>query len=102
MKSKIDITLEEDAIYDKCGRDEPSAIDRARLAALGWAKGELDPITDDGIDVYGRGATEDEIKQTIEQLKTERESIPEYSFFGDPNWQMTNAQIEILEWILKD
>ena len=101
MKDKIDISLEENAIYGEVTDDEPTPTQRAQLDALGWVKGEADPITDNGVEVYGRLATEDEVKQAIEQLKADRKKVPEYSYFGDPNWQMIDAQIEILQWVLE-
>lgn len=40
--------------------------------------------------------TQEEIERQIEGLKKQKESLPEYNFFGDNNWEMIDAQIEIL------
>ena len=44
------------------------------------------PTTDEGID------------KLIKAVKAEYEGIPEFSMFGDPNWRIRDATIEILEW----
>jgi len=31
-------------------------------------------------------------------LEEEKATCPEFSFFGDPNWKMIDAQIEIARW----
>lgn len=46
--------------------------------------------------------TNEEIKKQIEDLKKERETIPEFSAFGDANWKGIDGQVAVLEKILKD
>lgn len=43
-----------------------------------------------------------EIKKALVGLGKERDTLPEYSFFGDPNWVKIDAQIEALEWALEE
>lgn len=38
----------------------------------------------------------DQIKKEIENLKRQKEQLPEKSIFGDPNWKIIDAQIFIL------
>lgn len=37
------------------------------------------------------------VANQIAGLQRQREKLPEYSMFGDPNWQGIDAQIEILK-----
>lgn len=94
MKDKIDLSLEEDALYEEAG-DEPDSITRAKLDAIGFLRGETDCITDEEIEPP---KTDEDIDRLIAILRKERGEIAEYSLFGDPNWQMIDAQIEICEW----
>lgn len=41
--------------------------------------------------------SKEEIQKQIDGLKRDKEKLPEYSKFGDPNWQMIDAQLSILE-----
>ena len=41
--------------------------------------------------------TPEEIARQIAGLKKEKETLPEFSFFGDSNWKKTDAVIEVLE-----
>lgn len=41
--------------------------------------------------------TQAEIDFQIAGLKKERETIPQFSFFGDNNWDIIDAQLDILE-----
>ena len=40
--------------------------------------------------------TAEEIKKQIDGLKKMRETLPEYSFFNDNNWEKIDAQIAIV------
>ena len=52
-------------------------------------------ITDEDVAIP---QSDEDLDKLIAILKAEKENIPEYSLFGDPNWQIFNAQIEICEW----
>lgn len=41
--------------------------------------------------------TQDEINIQIEGLKKDKERLPQFSFFGDNNWDSIDAQLDILE-----
>ena len=41
--------------------------------------------------------TNEEIRLMIERLEEEKETIPEFSFFGDNNWQMYDTAIRALK-----
>lgn len=41
--------------------------------------------------------TQAEINIQIEGLKKEKESLPQFSSFGDNNWDLIDAQLDILE-----
>ena len=41
--------------------------------------------------------TNQEIRLMIERLEEEKETIPEFSFFGDNNWQMYDTAIRSLK-----
>ena len=98
MKNKYEIKDEIDTTYDLMDEDDP--VGRAKIEALDWVLGDADPPAD--IEGTGKEATEDEIKNCITLLKKDREEIPEYSFFGDPNWKVLDAQIEILQWVIQE
>lgn len=46
-----------------------------------------------------KSRTQEEINRQIEGLKKEKETLPEYSRFGDNNWAKIDAQLDILEGI---
>lgn len=41
------------------------------------------------------------IENVLKNVKAERERLPEFSAFGDENWEIADKQIEILEASLK-
>lgn len=41
--------------------------------------------------------TPEEVLRQIEGLKKLKESLPQFSFFGDNNWEPIDAQLNILE-----
>ena len=41
--------------------------------------------------------TKEEIDRQISGLKAEKESLPEFTIFGDNNWERIDMQIDILE-----
>jgi bisphosphoglycerate-independent phosphoglycerate mutase (AlkP superfamily) len=46
--------------------------------------------------------TKKEIKAKIAEEKKERKTLPERSMFGDNNWERIDANLEVLEWALKE
>ncbi len=38
-----------------------------------------------------------EIERQINGLKAEKETLPEFSFFNDNNWERIDAQLDVLE-----
>lgn len=96
MKSKTDLKLKEDELWNSIGDEgDGDPVTRGQLDALGWLEGETDPITEEDVAVP---TTDQELDNVIAILRKEKEDIAEYSFFGDPNWQVSDAQIEICEW----
>ena len=50
----------------------------------------------------GKVRNKKEIEKVIEELKKERRTLPPYSKFGDPNWEIIDTQVNILEKVLKE
>jgi hypothetical protein len=96
MKDKYAIEERVDHLYDRIGHDDPSPVERGRINALDWVLGNGDPIGDD----EDAKADEAGIRKVIEELKQTRTKYPRFSTFGDPNWDVADAQVEILEWVL--
>lgn len=69
--------------------------------ALEWVLGG-EPISDAGTEISGTIATPEEIQQVIGELRADKNSIAEYSKWGDPNWLNIDAQIAELTWVLED
>lgn len=44
-----------------------------------------------------KAKTQKEIDRQIEGLKKMKTTLPEFSFFGDSNWEKINAQLDVLE-----
>lgn len=95
MKDKYQLKDREDELWEERSEDEGNAILRAQCGALGFLRGETDPVTDAEMET---SKTDEDLDKLIAQLQQEKENIREYSAFGDPNWQMLDAQIEICEW----
>ena len=100
MKARIELKAKEDELYDEldgCEEDRCEyKVARGKLDAIGFLLGETDPITDD--EDASVPQSDEDLDRLIATLKAERENIAEYSFFGDPNWKVCDAQIEICEW----
>ena len=94
MKNKVELRTHEKEIWDD-DRMENDPIKRGELDVIGWLLGESDPITDEEIEIP---TSDKELDKVIATLKTEKGNIREYSFFGDPNWKIFDAQIEICKW----
>lgn len=47
-------------------------------------------------------ATKENLEKVLNGIKNERETLPEYSSFGDNNWKSLDASIKILESALSD
>ena len=91
MKAEFELKAKEDALYEG---DSEDPIIRAKLDTIGFLLGETDPITDEPTDVP---QTDEDLDKLIEVLKKDKNSVPEYSAFGDPNWRVSDAMIEICE-----
>lgn len=50
--------------------------------------------------MLGELKTEEEIKLKIAKILKEKESLPEFSMFNDPNWLIADEQIRALDWVL--
>lgn len=96
MKNKRDIERKIDRLYDNAG-EQPKPEERARIDALYWVVGQGDPIIDDE---EIKPDSDESIRKVIESLKDSKNKYPEFSVFGDPNWRVADAQVEILEWVL--
>ena len=93
MKANFELRAKEDALYEG---DSEDPIIRAKLDALGFLGGNRDSITDDeGTPVP---QSDEDLGKLIAILQTDRGNIREYSAFGDPNWKIIDAQVEICEW----
>jgi hypothetical protein len=44
-----------------------------------------------------KSRTKEEIQRQIDGLKKDKEKLPEYSMFGDNNWERIGNQISVLE-----
>lgn len=95
MKDKYQLKTRQDNICNTRDEDYENPILRAKDEALGFLLGDADPITDAEMSVP---ETDEDLDKLIAQLRQEREGIPAYSAFGDPNWKIIDAQIEICEW----
>ncbi len=94
MKIKSELRIKEEELYNELGESEDPII-RAKLDAIGFLLGETDPITESDCSVP---QSDEELDHLITILKEEREKVPKYSAFGDPNWKTTDAQINICKW----
>ncbi len=92
MKDKYQLKIKEDELWEG---DNEDPVTRGKTDAIGFLLGDLDSITDEEIAVP---QTDEELDKLIAVLKAEKQSYPEYSYFGDPNWKIVDAQIEICEW----
>jgi hypothetical protein len=96
MKSMDEMRRKEDQIYDAADPDRnPTPEFNGQRDALGWLMGESEEITE-GFE--GIPLTDADLDKVIELLLKEKENIPEFSHFGDPNWRVIDAQISIMKW----
>lgn len=101
MKDKYQIDARLSRLYDSLddvGGEDP--IIQGKLDALDWVSGDADNLISGEVDAGFK--EEARITTMIEELIKEKETLPEYSFFGDSNWKLIDAQVEILKWILKE
>lgn len=95
MKDRYELKDKENELWGARGEGEGDPIIAGKIDAIQFLLGDGDPITDEDI---GAPTTDEELDKLIAILKAEKENIPEYSMFGDPNWKVADAQIEICEW----
>lgn len=96
MKDKNEIRVKVHRLVRTAG-DPPTAEQRAQIDALDWILGDADPILDDESLIPD---SDENIRKAITLLKASKDQYPQYSAFGDPNWRIADAQVEILEWVL--
>ena len=77
--------------------DEEDPVSNAQYEVLGWLLGGSDSPTDDDRPV---ATSDSDLDAAIAALKLERNNLPEYSMFRDPNWAIIDAQIAELEWCM--
>jgi len=94
MKDKSQLKDKENELWDACGESEDPIL-RGKIDAIGFLLGDTVPITDEDMEPP---ETDEELDSLITVLESEREHIPEYSAFGDPNWKIFDAQIELCRW----
>ena len=92
MRTREELLRKQDELRAK---DKEDPIITAQRDAIGFLLGELEPITDEKV---APPQTDEDIDNLIKVLRKEKAEIAEYSFFGDPNWQIADAQIELCEW----
>lgn len=46
--------------------------------------------------------TQEEINEMISQIEKQKENVPEFSMFGDNNWEVFNAGIDVLQHDISD
>lgn len=94
MKDKVAIEIKLEELGDEDPNFENEGI-KAKVDALTFILGEADPITDEDMKPPKSDA---ELDHLIEVLRQDREETPHHSFFGDDNWEIIDAQIQICEW----
>ena len=94
MKDEYQLHAKEDELWATKGEKEDPIL-QGKIDAIGFLRGEADPITDADVPMP---QTDEDLDRLIVILETEKKGIAEYSFFGDPNWKIIDAQIEICKW----
>lgn len=98
MKSKIELRTRQDEIMEEQDEDNNPAL-TAKDETLGFLLGDMDSIVND---IDTPPTNDNEIDALIIAVKKEYENLPEFSFFGDNNWDTRDAMIETLEWAKGD
>ena len=96
MKDKYALRRKQDAVCGERDGDIEDPILQARDETLGFLIGDMESPVESITESPTNNA---EIDKLIEAVRAEYEGVPEYSMFGDPNWQVRDAIIEILEWV---
>lgn len=94
MRTKLELQQKQNDLYDVMGNRRIPVI-QAQLDAIGFILGANDPITDEDMPVP---KTNSDLDNVIKQLGKDKKTVPEYSAFGDHNWENIDAQIEIVRW----
>lgn len=96
MKDKHQLKAKEDELWATRSEKGEDPILKGEIDAIGFLLGEIEePITDEDVPVP---QSDEDLDSLITHLKDEKKSVAEYSAFGDPNWRIIDAQIEICEW----
>lgn len=95
MKDKYTLRAKQNAILTARDEDIENPILQAKDETLGFLLGEMDSPVES---ITEPPTTDEDIDKLIEAVREENEGIREFSMFGDPNWKIRDATIEILEW----
>ena len=95
MKDQMDLRIKQDKIVGARDEDYDNPILQAKDEMIGFLLGEMESPVES---IEKPPTTDDDIDALIVALKAEYKDLPEYSLFGDPNWGMRDAGVEILEW----
>lgn len=95
MKDKYQIKEKQRGILGARDEDIDNPILRAKDEILGFLLGDMDSPVES---ILHPPTNDYEIDELIKEVKVEYEGIPEFSMFGDPNWKVRDAEIEMLEW----
>ena len=95
MKDKATIRVKMDAVLDERDEDYENPTLQARDETLGFLLGEADsPVSS----IVNPPTSDEDLDHLVKEVKAEYSDLPRYSMFGDPNWKIRDATIEILEW----
>lgn len=95
MRDKYELREKQDAICDERDGDIEDPILQAKDETLGFLLGDMDSPAEA---ISEPPTTDEEIDKLIEAVRDEYKDLPEFSMFGDPNWEIRDAIIRILEW----
>ncbi len=95
MKSKSEIRERQDSIINARDEDYENHVLQAKDELLGFLLGDMDSPAGE---VTEPPTTDEELDKLIEAIKAEYKDLPEYSAFGDSNWKVRDAEIEMCEW----
>ena len=99
MKGDRDLSRKEhdlDYERDDASNETESAVADAKRDTIGWLRGNSYPVAGDWEGEPPK--TDADLDKAIAMIQADKAGLPEYSFFGDPNWKIADAQIAILQW----
>ncbi len=95
MKDKDTLRAKQDAICMARDEDYENPRLAARDETLGFLLGEMDSLVES---ITEPPTTDDGIDKLIKAVRMEYDGLPQFSMFGDNNWETRDATVEILEW----